>query len=62
MDSLRALRNSEAIRRLPTPMNMLLKLVPEAKTNGTLAEPAIALPSSVFPVPGGPSKRMPWGG
>src|SRR6266511_2844416 len=38
LDSLRALRNSEAIRRLPTPMNMLLKLVPEAKTNGTFAE------------------------
>ena len=39
------------------PMNMLLKLVPEAYTNGTLANPAIALPSRVLPVPGGPWTR-----
>ena len=35
------------------PMNMLLKLVPEAYTNGTLADPAITVPNRVLPVPGG---------
>jgi hypothetical protein len=60
--SFRAFLNSRMMRRLPMPMNMLLKLVPEAYTNGTLAEPAIALPSRVLPVPGGPSNRIPWGG
>ena len=61
-DSFRAFLNSRMMRRLPMPMNMLLKLVPEAYTNGTLADPAIALPSRVLPVPGGPSNKIPWGG
>ena len=61
-DSFRAFLNSRMMRRLPMPMNMLLKLVPEAYTNGTLADPAMALPSRVLPVPGGPSNRTPWGG
>jgi hypothetical protein len=44
------------------PMNMLANPLPLANRNGTWAEPAMALAISVFPVPGGPSNRMPWGG
>jgi hypothetical protein len=55
----------ENIRRtlmLPMPKNMLMNRLPSAMRIGTWACPAMALAIKVFPVPGGPSKRMPCGG
>ncbi len=45
----------------PTPTNISSNSEPEAKKNGTLASPAMALASSVFPVPGGPIRSRPVG-
>jgi hypothetical protein len=45
-------------REAPTPTNISTKSEPEIEKNGTLASPAMALASSVLPVPGGrPSAR-----
>jgi len=38
----------------PTPTNISRNSEPETVINGTLASPAVALASNVFPVPGGP--------
>ena len=43
----------------PTPTNISTKSDPEIEKNGTLASPAIALASKVFPVPGGPINKAP---
>jgi hypothetical protein len=61
-DMVRAFLNILRTLRLPMPMNMLAKPLPLENKKGTPAEPAIALAISVFPVPGGPSNRIPWGG
>ena len=45
----------------PTPTNISTKSEPEIEKNGTLASPAIALASNVFPVPGGPINNAPFG-
>lgn len=45
----------------PTPTNISSKLDPLANKNGTSASPATALANIVFPVPGGPVKRTPFG-
>ncbi len=45
----------------PTPTNISTKSEPLMLKNGTSASPAIALASSVFPVPGAPTKRTPFG-
>jgi len=45
----------------PTPTNISTKSAPDIEKNGTLASPAMAFASSVFPVPGGPSNRTPLG-
>ncbi len=48
-------------RAAPTPTNISTKSEPEIEKNGTLASPAIALASSVLPVPGGPTSSTPRG-
>ena len=45
----------------PTPTNISTKSEPEIVKNGTLASPATALASKVFPVPGGPTINIPRG-
>ncbi len=45
----------------PTPTNISTKSEPDMEKNGTLASPATALASNVFPVPGGPTRRAPFG-
>ena len=45
----------------PTPTNISTKSEPEIEKKGTFASPAIALANKVFPVPGGPIKRAPFG-
>ena len=44
-------------REAPTPTNISTKSEPEIEKNGTLASPAMALASSVLPVPGGPDEQ-----
>jgi hypothetical protein len=48
-------------RLAPTPTNISTKSEPEIEKNGTPASPAIALASSVLPVPGGPIISTPLG-
>ena len=43
----------------PTPTNISKNSDPLTVMNGTLASPAVALASNVFPVPGGPDKIAP---
>ena len=43
----------------PTPTNISSKSLPEHEKKATCASPAMALASSVLPVPGGPVSRMP---
>ena len=45
----------------PTPTNISRNSDPETVINGTLASPAVAFASSVFPVPGGPVSTAPLG-
>lgn len=44
-----------------TPANISTKSEPAMERKGTLASEAVALASNVFPVPGGPYSRAPWG-
>ena len=53
--------NISRTRDAPTPTNISTKSEPEMLKKGTLASPAIALASSVLPVPGAPSNRTPLG-
>ena len=48
-------------RDAPTPTNISTNSDPEILKNGTSASPATALAKSVFPVPGAPTKRTPFG-
>mmetsp|Transcript_1837 Transcript_1837/g.7236 ORF Transcript_1837/g.7236 Transcript_1837/m.7236 type:complete len:379 (-) Transcript_1837:16-1152(-) len=48
-------------RDAPTPTNISTNSEPEMEKNGTPASPAIALASKVLPVPGGPTRRHPFG-
>ena len=48
-------------RLAPTPTNISTKSEPEMLKNGASASPATARASSVFPVPGGPQSRTPFG-
>mmetsp|Transcript_1928 Transcript_1928/g.7072 ORF Transcript_1928/g.7072 Transcript_1928/m.7072 type:complete len:568 (+) Transcript_1928:114-1817(+) len=48
-------------RLAPTPTNISTNSEPEMEKNGTPASPAIALARSVLPVPGGPTRRTPFG-
>ena len=53
--------NMSRTRAAPTPTNISTKSEPERLKNGTPASPAIALASSVLPVPGGPTSSTPLG-
>ena len=56
-----ACSNMSRTRAAPTPTNISTKSEPEIEKNGTLASPAIALASSVLPVPGEPTSSTPRG-
>ena len=45
----------------PIPTNISTNSEPEIEKNGTFASPATAFASRVLPVPGGPTKRAPFG-
>ena len=45
----------------PTPTNISTKSEPEREKKGTLASPATAFARRVFPVPGAPTNRAPFG-
>ena len=53
--------NRSRTREAPTPTNISTKSDPLIEKNGTLASPATARASRVFPVPGGPISRTPFG-
>ena len=57
----RAWRKRSRTRAAPTPTNISTNSEPLMEKNGTPASPATARASSVFPVPGGPTRRMPFG-
>lgn len=62
-DTLKQYRNKQKfVNQLtldgPTPTNISRNSEPETVINGTLASPAVALASNVFPVPGGPVKQF----
>ena len=57
----RAFLNSVRIRCAPRPTRNPVTSEPEMAKNGTPASPATARASSVLPVPGGPTSRMPLG-
>ena len=56
-----AFLNRSRTREAPTPTNISTNSEPEMEKNGTPASPAIALASSVLPVPGGPTRSTPLG-
>ena len=58
---LRACSKRSRTRAAPTPTNISTNSEPEIVKNGTPASPATARASSVLPVPGGPTRRMPFG-
>ena len=53
--------NISLTRDAPTPTNISTKSEPEIVKKGTPASPATALASNVFPVPGGPISKAPFG-
>ena len=53
--------NKSLTRLAPTPTYNSTKSEPEMLKNGTLLSPATAFASKVLPVPGGPTKRTPFG-
>lgn len=57
----RACAKRSRTRLGPTPTNISMKSDPEIDRNGTPDSPAVALARSVFPVPGGPTRRAPRG-
>ncbi len=56
-----ACSNRSRTREAPTPTNISTNSEPEIEKKGTPASPATAFASSVFPVPGGPTRRTPRG-
>ena len=56
-----ALANKSLIRAAPTPTNISMNSEPEREKKGTPASPATAFASSVLPVPGGPTSKIPLG-
>ena len=56
-----AFSNKSLTREAPTPTNISIKDEPETLKNGTSASPATAFASKVFPVPGGPTSKSPFG-
>ena len=53
--------NKSRTRAAPTPTNISTKSEPDNEKNGTPASPATALAKRVFPVPGGPTNKAPFG-
>ena len=53
--------NKSLTREAPTPTNISTKSEPDKEKKGTLASPATALANNVFPVPGGPTNKAPFG-
>ena len=56
-----AVSNKLLTRDAPTPTNISINEEPVADINDTPASPATARAINVLPVPGGPSKRIPFG-
>src|SRR5208282_2224070 len=59
--ALRACSNRSRTRAAPTPTNISTNSEPLVSKKATLASPALALASSVLPVPGGPTSNTPFG-
>src|SRR2546423_5488596 len=59
--ALRATRNRRRMRAAPRPANISTNEAADCAKNWALASLAAALARSVFPVPGGPWSRMPFG-
>ena len=57
----RAFSKSSLTRAAPTPTNNSTNCEPETFKKGVPASPAIALANNVFPVPGGPPNKTPFG-
>ncbi len=55
----RATRKRSRIRAAATPSNISTNSEPLAEKKATLEDPAMALARYVFPVPGGPSSKIP---
>ncbi len=53
--------NKSLTLEAPTPTYSSMKSEPDREKKGTFASPATAFASSVFPVPGGPTKSAPLG-
>ena len=53
--------NKSLTREAPTPTNISTKSEPDKEKKGTFASPATALANKVFPVPGGPTSKAPFG-
>ena len=53
--------NKSLTLEAPTPTNISTKSEPEREKKGTLASPATAFASNVFPVPGEPTNKAPLG-
>ena len=56
-----ACANKSRTRLAPTPTNISTKPEPLIEKNGTSASPATAFANRVFPVPGGPTNKAPFG-
>ncbi len=56
-----ACSNKSRTRDAPTPTNISTKSEPLIEKNGTPASPETAFARRVFPVPGGPTRRTPFG-
>ena len=56
-----ACRKRSLTREAPTPTNISTKSEPEMEKKGTFASPATAFARRVLPVPGGPTRRAPFG-
>ena len=53
--------NKSRTLEAPTPTNISTKSEPDKEKKGTCASPATAFANNVFPVPGGPTNKAPFG-
>ena len=53
--------NKSRTLEAPTPTNISTKSEPDSEKNGAFASPATAFANNVFPVPGGPTNKAPFG-
>ena len=53
--------NKSLTLEAPIPTNISTNSDPDIEKNGTFASPATAFARSVLPVPGGPTRRIPFG-